>query len=226
MTCSDKYITLFRGDDTNFNGQQFLTFNLTTDALVLSECKAKFTLGNIIQTIDDISTGTFQVNFTSAQTASMPSTGFATLAVIDGTGKHGTLSNTIPYRVVSQTHNNAIVTEPYTLNFDVKQGGETILNVSVEAGVSVEVGTTTTLPAGADATVTNVGSFNHLILDFGIPQGIQGEQGEQGEPGEKGDCYFATFDVEDGYLIMNKADEMTDIDFEIVNSNLEVIING
>lgn len=43
--------------------------------------------------------------------------------------------------------------------------------------------------------------------------------------GEKGDCNFATFDIEDGDLIMNKDEDMN-IDFEINQGNLEVIING
>lgn len=43
--------------------------------------------------------------------------------------------------------------------------------------------------------------------------------------GEKGDCNFATFDIEDGDLIMNKDDDMN-IDFVINQENLEVIING
>ena len=40
-----------------------------------------------------------------------------------------------------------------------------------------------------------------------------------------GDCNFATFDIEDGDLIMNKDDDMN-IDFVINQGNLEVIIDG
>lgn len=39
----------------------------------------------------------------------------------------------------------------------------------------VMVGTTTTLPAGSQATVTNRGSNTNAILDFGIPKGEDGE---------------------------------------------------
>lgn len=48
------------------------------------------------------------------------------------------------------------------------------------------VGTTTTLPAGSPATVTNSGDSHNMVLDFGIPQGPQGEQGIQGETGPQG----------------------------------------
>lgn len=47
----------------------------------------------------------------------------------------------------------------------------------VDAGVSVTVGTTTTLPAGSDATVTNSGTDTDPILNFGIPQGVAGQDG-------------------------------------------------
>jgi len=45
----------------------------------------------------------------------------------------------------------------------------------------------------------------------------------KGEKGDPGDCNFATFDIEDGDLIMNKDDDMN-IDFAINQGNLVVII--
>ncbi len=39
----------------------------------------------------------------------------------------------------------------------------------------VTVGTTTTLPAGSDATVVNRGTPEEAILDFGIPKGVDGD---------------------------------------------------
>ena len=57
-------------------------------------------------------------------------------------------------------------------------------------GATVEVGTTTTLPAGSNATVTNSGTETDVVLNFGIPQGIKGDtgaQGPQGAQGPKGD---------------------------------------
>ena len=48
---------------------------------------------------------------------------------------------------------------------------------------TIRVGTVTTLPAGSDATVTNSGTENTAILNFGIPQGIQGEPGSGGGGG-------------------------------------------
>ena len=56
----------------------------------------------------------------------------------------------------------------------------------VDAGVSVTVGTTTTLPAGSDATVTNSGTDTDPILNFGIPQGATGQNGQDGTDGQDG----------------------------------------
>lgn len=51
---------------------------------------------------------------------------------------------------------------------------------------TVSVGSTTTLPVGYDATVTNTGSIYNAVLDFGIPQGPQGPQGAKGDKGDTG----------------------------------------
>lgn len=55
---------------------------------------------------------------------------------------------------------------------------------------TIEVGTVTTGEAGSQASIVNVGTDEHAVLDFTIPkgdQGIQGIQGIQGEQGPKGD---------------------------------------
>ena len=61
---------------------------------------------------------------------------------------------------------------------------------------TITVGSTTTLPAGSNATVTNSGNQYDAVLEFGIPTGPQGPTGAtgargprgfQGEKGAKGD---------------------------------------
>lgn len=42
---------------------------------------------------------------------------------------------------------------------------------------TVSVGTVTTLPPGSSATVLNVGTAKDMVLNFGIPAGVQGIQG-------------------------------------------------
>ena len=51
---------------------------------------------------------------------------------------------------------------------------------------NITIGTTTTLEAGQEATVTNTGTGGNAILNFSIPRGPQGSQGEKGEKGDQG----------------------------------------
>lgn len=48
----------------------------------------------------------------------------------------------------------------------------------VDASITVSVGTTTTLPAGSSATVTNSGTGTDPIFNFGIPKGDKGDTGD------------------------------------------------
>lgn len=52
--------------------------------------------------------------------------------------------------------------------------------------VSVSVGSTTTGEPGTDASVTNSGNDQNVVLNFTIPRGAQGETGETGPQGPQG----------------------------------------
>lgn len=49
-----------------------------------------------------------------------------------------------------------------------------------------EIGKVVTLDADQDAVVTNVGKGKTIVLDFGIPRGLQGRTGYPGPPGPRG----------------------------------------
>lgn len=51
---------------------------------------------------------------------------------------------------------------------------------------TITVGTTTTTNPGTNATVTNGGTNENVILNFGIPRGATGPTGPQGLQGETG----------------------------------------
>lgn len=51
---------------------------------------------------------------------------------------------------------------------------------------TITVGTTTTGEPGTNASVTNSGTAENVVLDFVIPRGEQGLQGETGAQGEAG----------------------------------------
>ena len=187
MSCCDtsKSIVLVRGDDTNYNNQQFLTLRLNTTVLDLSNSSARLTLGDIVKTYNDISSGVIEVNYTGVESSTLPEGKLnGVLRIYDNLKRRATIESYIPFCVISNVSGNAVATRSFEMTINVEQGGQNILNIDVEAGVSVEVGTTTTLPAGSDAYVHNSGTENHLRLDFGIPQGEKGEQGPEGPQGQ------------------------------------------
>ena len=57
---------------------------------------------------------------------------------------------------------------------------------------TIAVGTTTTLPAGSNATVTDSGTPSAAVLDFGIPRGADGAPGQDGQDGQDGFSPIAT----------------------------------
>lgn len=169
---SSDRIVIIKGDDTNFNGQVFLTFVFNTEVLDLSTLKATFTLGGITKTFNDLSSGSIGVNFTATETSSMPSgKQNGVLRLIDSSRRSATIESLIPFDIQWLVHGDAIATQPAEYTINVEQGGQHILDINVEAGVSLEVGETFTVPATEDARVENVGTNNHLKLNFYIPEG-------------------------------------------------------
>jgi hypothetical protein len=53
----------------------------------------------------------------------------------------------------------------------------------VDASITITIGTTTTLPAGSSATVTNTGTTTDPVFNFGIPKGDTGAAGQDGTDG-------------------------------------------
>ena len=76
--------------------------------------------------------------------------------------------------------------EPIEAQFDMGSTPDIDAVFEMKVDFTVAVGDTETLPAGEPAYVENVGTPTDIVLNFGIPQGIQGEKGEQGEQGPAG----------------------------------------
>ena len=69
------------------------------------------------------------------------------------------------------------------------------------AAATIKVGTVTTLAPGSKATVSNRGTANAAVLDFGIPRGADGEGGGgSGEAGADGGYYTPSVDESTGIL--------------------------
>ena len=207
MTC--KAITIVRGDDTNFNDYNFVTINLASEVLDLANFSAVFQLGDVVKTFDDLSSGSIDVNLSAQDTANLPPFLNGTLQLIDNLKRRATLTNTIPFKVISVVNNDAIATEPYTLNFDVEEGGQTILNITVEtAGTATINGVKTlTLTASDGLTLTQTGSNanisgSELVNDINnIETLIPTEASESNQLADKN---YVNSSIQDGTLTIQR----------------------
>lgn len=184
--CKEKRLIIVQGDFTGYGDVDWLTLRPTSDVWDLSTMHATFELNGIVKQFDDL-TEPLSINYEAAQTAAMPLGDLdGVLRFYDANNKPVTVDNLIPVKVVKYVHGDAVATSDFEMNIEVKQGDEVVMEVLVEAGVSVEPGNTYTLPAGEPANVVNRGTAKHLILDFYIPQGEKGETGEKGDQGDPG----------------------------------------
>ena len=130
MTCTPKeYIYIFKGDDTNWNNEQFLTVNITSQTIDLSTMTAKFILGSFSQTFP-LTTSSFEINLSKAVTGAYsfgPINGV--IQILDSQSRVKTVSNTIPFYVtnkVQDTQNatfNLQVSENSPIEIDIQVGG-------------------------------------------------------------------------------------------------------
>lgn len=103
---------------------------------------------------------------------------------------------------------NQAITETNNLNIDVNKVGK-------EATVTL---------TRKDGTTKNVNIRDGYDIDYdwnGTELGIKREDEVHYEyvdlKGEKGDCNFATFSIVEGHLIMNKPEDLSQIDFKLDN---------
>lgn len=128
-----EYIYIFKGDDTNWNNEQFVTVNITSQTGVdLSDMTAKFMLGSYTKEYP-LTTGSFTIDLSAAitgQYAFGPICG--TIQILDSEKRIKTACNTIPFyitdKVISEQHQ--------TLDIDLPQGSPVSINLSVGGTVS------------------------------------------------------------------------------------------
>ena len=103
--------------------------------------------------------------------------GTTTAQVLDGTDGANGQDNTLTIGTVSTgTNPSATITGEspnQVLNLVLPRGNAGATGPAGQDGITptVSVGTTSTLPAGSPATVTQDGTPTNVILNFGIPQG-------------------------------------------------------
>ena len=132
MGCN--FIYIFKGDDTNWNGEQFLTVNITpAQGIDISDMTAKFTLGAYKKENIPLNTGSFEIDLTAATTGLYnygPING--TVQIFDTLGRVKTVCNTIPFYIT----NKVIETQNQTLNMDLPAGSPVSIDVTVGGTVS------------------------------------------------------------------------------------------
>ncbi len=95
-------LRVFKGDDTAFAGASTLRVTIGT-ALPLAGCTADFELCGVVKRIPDVSTGTFEVDYTAEETAAMPlGVHFAAVRVYDPQGRRRTSVNTLRVEVTDR----------------------------------------------------------------------------------------------------------------------------
>lgn len=95
-------IKLFKGDDTDFNENNFLTIYLDTTTS-LAGFKASFRLGSFVQEFADITSKTLKVVIPHTVTKQFPVGNLnGTLRLEDSSGRYQTVTNTIPFAITKE----------------------------------------------------------------------------------------------------------------------------
>lgn len=97
----------------------------------------------------------------------------------------GTTTTSDPGGDASVTKNSSSTEDNAIFDFVIPRGEQGPQGNPGSDGKSptVNVGTTTTGPAGSQASVTNSGTETDAVFNFTIPVGIQGQRGEKGDTG-------------------------------------------
>lgn len=140
-------ILIHKSDSTIFaNVNKFLTFNLETE-LDLTGWQAKFILGWVEKTIDDISTHSFEIVLGAQDTKQLRlGKQYGTIILTDSNGNIKTVTNTIPFEVTT-----AVVENEYQ---------EIDLTIPESSGVDIK------LKVGASSVTSINGMTGDVVLDI------------------------------------------------------------
>lgn len=134
MTCQcDNVIKIFRGDDTNWNGENLLNFVVTSASteIDLSTMTAKFIVGSIVFDNIFLETGEFTINFTHQQTSTMPwGLNKGVLQILDADKRIKTVTNSINLFVTSEPFEE----QSQTIDVTVPEGSPVTIELKVGSG--------------------------------------------------------------------------------------------
>ena len=134
------YITIIKGDDTNFVNDQFIVINFNTD-IDLSGFTATFSLDNITLTYGDLSSKTFEIILSNEITSNLKiGKQYGELKLIDTQNRVRTITSVIPFLVkngISEKITYINQTLEITTNIN-----NTTMDISIEtAGISLSQAT-------------------------------------------------------------------------------------
>ena len=120
-------IYIHKGDDTDFNDNSFLTFNIVTEK-DLTNWQAKFILNGLEKTFEDITGKSFELHYSNEETSQFK-LGKTTneLKLIDKEGKIKTVAKNIDITVT----NNIIDNETQLINLPISKDEGIEINVSL-----------------------------------------------------------------------------------------------
>ena len=94
-------IKIFKGNDTDFNDDKFITIKLTSN-IDLSDFVGKFVLGSFTQT-GALADGKMEIVIPRSYTSQFPLGNMCgTFALIDNKGRYATITNTILFNITNE----------------------------------------------------------------------------------------------------------------------------
>lgn len=177
-------ILIHKSDSTIFaNVNKFLTFNLETE-LDLTGWQAKFILGWVEKTIDDISTHSFEIVLGAQDTKQLRlGKQYGTIILTDSNGNIKTVTNSIPFEVTTAVVENEYqeidLTIPESSGVDIKLkvGASTVTSVNGMTGdVVIEIPSLEGYVKDTDYATSNTGGViksntanNFSVTSLGFP---------------------------------------------------------
>lgn len=134
MNCEENAIKIYRGDDTDWNGETLLHFKVTStvETVDLSTMTASFTLGSITKTNIPLDEGgEFDVNYSHAETSTLPwGPNKGILRIYDSEKRIKTASNSVLFFVTSEP----VAEQGETINVPVAENSPFQIDVVVGDG--------------------------------------------------------------------------------------------
>lgn len=219
-----RYIYIHQGDDSDWNGDQFLTVNVSSAStgVDLSTMSAVFTLGSFSQTYS-LENGSFVVNLAAAVTGQYlygPICG--SIKILDSKNRIRTVANKIPFYITDDVitlQNQDLVIDVPGVTIDVTVGGTVNYNnLSNKPSINGKI-----IEGQKDATYYNLTlktDFDSHIEDTNNPHQVTKEQIGLGNADNTSDANKPV-SIATQAALDRKQDNLTQTQLAAVNSGID-----